>query len=94
MQDDINERTVNLKGGRKEPLSFNRQTIILTASSGSMGLQQSREFKGEIHLLLSDFHMSDEMSGVDLAIAMTVDRPQLKVLLMSGFPDGMLSGHH
>jgi YesN/AraC family two-component response regulator len=30
------------------------------------------------------------MSGVDLATAMTRERPQLKVLLMSGFPEGML----
>jgi hypothetical protein len=30
------------------------------------------------------------MSGVDLATAMTIERPQLKVLLMSGFPEGML----
>jgi len=63
---------------------------ILTANTGSAGLQRSREFKGEIDLLLSDFQMPGEMSGVDLAIAITVDRPQLKVLLMSGFPDGML----
>jgi DNA-binding NtrC family response regulator len=63
---------------------------ILTASTGSMGLQQSREFKGEIDLLLSDFQMPAGMSGVDLATAMTLERPQLKVLLMSGFPEGML----
>jgi len=62
---------------------------VLTASTGAKGLQQSREFKGEIHLLLSDFQMP-RMSGVDLATAMTLDRPELKVLLMSGFTDGML----
>ncbi|MGA2714316.1 MAG: response regulator [Bryobacteraceae bacterium] len=63
---------------------------ILTATTGSTGLQQSREFKGEIDLLLSDFQMPGGMSGVDLATAMTLERPQLKVLLMSGFPEGML----
>jgi DNA-binding NtrC family response regulator len=63
---------------------------VLTANSGSNGLQQSREFQGEIDLLLSDFQMPGGMSGVDLATAMTLDRPQLKVLLMSGFPAGML----
>lgn len=63
---------------------------ILTASTGSMGLHRSREFKGEIDLLLSDFQMPGGMSGVDLATAMTIERPQLKVLLMSGFPGGML----
>ena len=63
---------------------------ILTASTGSMGLEQSREFKGEIALLLSDFQMPGVISVVDLAIAMTRERPQLKVLLMSGFTGGML----
>jgi len=63
---------------------------ILTATTGSMGLQQSREFSGEIDLLLSDFQMPGGMSGVDLATAMTLERPRLKVLLMSGYPEGML----
>ena len=62
---------------------------VLTASTGATGLEQSREFKGEIHLLLSDFQMP-EMSGVDLARAMILERPHLKVLMMSGFPGGML----
>ena len=30
------------------------------------------------------------MNGMDLATQMSRDRPQLQVLLMSGFPDGML----
>src|SRR5277367_3074308 len=67
-----------------------RDYNILTATTGSMGLQQSREFEGEIDLLLSDFQMPGGMSGVDLATAMTIERSQLKILLMSGFPGGML----
>ena len=63
---------------------------VLTANTGSKGLEQSRDFQGEISLLLSDFQMPGGMSGVDLATAMTMERPQLKVLLMSGFPGGML----
>jgi len=62
---------------------------ILTADTGAQALQQSRDFKGEIDLLLSDFQMPG-MSCVDLATSMTLERPQLKVLLMSGFPAGML----
>jgi two-component system, cell cycle sensor histidine kinase and response regulator CckA len=65
------------------------QYNILTAGTGAQGLQRSHDFKGQIHLLLSDFQMPG-MSGVDLATAMTLERPQLKVLLMSGFPEGML----
>jgi two-component system cell cycle sensor histidine kinase/response regulator CckA len=70
-------------------LLANEDYNILTANTGPMGLQRSREFEGEIDLLLSDFQMP-EMPGVDLATAMTIERPHLKVLLMSAFRDGML----
>ncbi len=62
---------------------------LLTCGSGAEALLQSRTYKGEIHLLLSDFQMP-LMSGIELATAMTAERPQLRVLLMSGFPGGML----
>jgi DNA-binding NtrC family response regulator len=62
---------------------------VMSAGSGELGLWESRAFQGEIHLLLSDFQMSG-MSGIELATVMTQDRPNLKVLLMSGFRDGML----
>jgi CheY-like chemotaxis protein len=62
---------------------------VLTASSGGAALQQSKDYKGEIHLLLSDFQMP-VMSGIELATQMSLDRPQLKVLMMSGFTGGML----
>jgi len=62
---------------------------ILTADSALLGIQQSRDFKGRIHLLLSDFQMPG-MSGVELATAITLERPNIKVLLMSGFTEGTL----
>ena len=62
---------------------------VLRAGGGAEAFQQSKDYKGEINLLLSDFQMAG-MSGVDLATKMTCERPQLKVLLMSGFTEGML----
>ena len=62
---------------------------ILLAGNGALGLQQSKDFKDEIKVLITDFQMSG-MSGIELATAMTIDRPKLKVLMMSGFPEGML----
>jgi DNA-binding NtrC family response regulator len=62
---------------------------VLCAGSGAEALQRSKDYKNEIHLLLSDFQMAG-MSGVDLATKMSGERPQLKVLLMSGFTEGML----
>lgn len=54
-----------------ETLSRDGEYHILTASSGSKGLQVSRDFKEDIQLLLSDFEMPGGMSGADLATAMT-----------------------
>jgi len=62
---------------------------VLTASSGESAVQRARNYKSEIHLLLSDFQMPG-MSGIELAIKMTLERPQLKVLMMSAFTGGML----
>lgn len=62
---------------------------VLIAKSGIEAVQRSEEFKGEIQLLLTDFQMAG-MSGIELATKLTVQRPQIKVLMMSGFPDGML----
>jgi two-component system cell cycle sensor histidine kinase/response regulator CckA len=62
---------------------------VLTAKSGEEALQQSKDFKNEIHLLLSDLQMTG-MTGIDLATQITVQRPNIKVLLMSGFTGGML----
>lgn len=62
---------------------------VLAARSGEEGLQQSRDCKHEIHLLLADFQMPG-MTGIDLATQMSIERSGLKVLLMSGFTGGML----
>ena len=65
------------------------QFNVLSAESGIEGVQRSEEFEGEIHLLLSDFQMAG-MGGIELATKLTAQRPQIKVLLMSGFSEGML----
>jgi len=62
---------------------------LLTAASGELALELLNGYKGDLHLLLSDFQMTG-VSGIDLATQVTRDRPELKVLLMSGFPEGML----
>jgi DNA-binding NtrC family response regulator len=96
MPDSVQMKTILVVDDEPAELQLVSQVLaggdynILTAGSGSQGLQQSRQFDGEIALLLSDFQMAGGMSGIDLATAMTVDRPELKVLMMSGFPGGML----
>ena len=65
------------------------QFNLLVAKSGMEAVQRSEECKGEIHLLLSDFQMAG-MGGIELATKLTVQRSQIKVLMMSGFSEGML----
>ena len=62
---------------------------ILAAASGAEALQKSKDFEKEIHLLLSDLQMAG-VTGIELATQITVQRPAIKVLLMSGFDGGML----
>jgi len=62
---------------------------VLVANGGADALRRAQKYAGDIHLLLTDFEMPG-MSGIDLATRLTVDRPHIQVLLMSGFTQGML----
>jgi CheY-like chemotaxis protein len=62
---------------------------VLTATDGEAALQRSQDYRGEIHVLLSDFEMPG-MTGTDLAIQIISQRPQIKVVLMSGCLEGRL----
>jgi len=62
---------------------------VLSATNGQEALQKAKTCKSEIHLLLSDFQM-EGMTGIELATQLTAERPAIKVLLMSGYPAGML----
>jgi len=62
---------------------------VLTANGGIEALRRSKDCKEAIDLLLTDFSMGT-MTGIELATQITIARPTIKVLLMSGFPSGML----
>ena len=62
---------------------------VIVAVDGQDGLAKSREFKGAIHLLLSDVEMPN-MTGIELATQIQIDRPEIRVLLMSGMASGIL----
>ena len=57
---------------------------VLTASSAEGAVRLARDYKSKIHLLLSDFQMTG-MTGIDLATRLSLERPQLKVLIVSAF---------
>jgi two-component system cell cycle sensor histidine kinase/response regulator CckA len=62
---------------------------VMTANTGEDAFLQAKGLKGTIHLLLTDFEMPT-MNGIELATKLTALRPDIKVLLMSGFKGGML----
>jgi len=65
---------------------------VLSAGSGEEATLLSRDFKGPIHLLVTDVVMTG-MNGRDLADRISAERPGIKVLFMSGYTDDAI-GHH
>ena len=55
--------------------------------SGEDALYLNERYPFSIHLLLTDIRMSPNMNGCDLAHAMRIIRPGIKVIYMSAFAD-------
>jgi two-component system cell cycle sensor histidine kinase/response regulator CckA len=62
---------------------------VITGVDGQDALEKSRQFKGTIDLLLSDVNMP-HMNGIELAKQMRIERPVIRVLLMSSMAAGQL----
>jgi DNA-binding response OmpR family regulator len=60
---------------------------VLPAANSTQAIQVESSFPGTIHLLLSDVMMPD-MSGPFIAQTLKKHRPELRVMLMSGYRDG------
>ena len=63
---------------------------VLEAPDGAGVLKASRRHRGPIDLLVADVVLP-EMSGPDLASRLKRERPGLRVLFMSGYPEGALA---
>jgi YesN/AraC family two-component response regulator len=64
-------------------LARTRRLHILQASSGREAIDAASKYDGAIQLLISDIMMPGIL-GVELAECLTVSRPEMKVLLVSG----------
>jgi len=62
---------------------------VLSAGSADQARLVAEGFPRPIHLLLSDVMMPD-VSGPELASALKQNRPEMRVMLMSGFADGAM----
>jgi len=62
---------------------------VLVAEDGKQALEIARHYEGEIQLLLSDIQMP-EITGPQLAAELRCMLPQVKVILISGYADGLL----
>jgi len=62
---------------------------ILAAESGADALRVADDHQGHIHLLITDVVMPD-MNGPEIAKRLTVTRPGLTTLFMSGYMDDAL----
>jgi CheY-like chemotaxis protein len=65
---------------------------VLEADRGAVALDIARRHQGRIDLLLTDVVMPDT-NGRKLAEALRAERPGLRVLFMSGYPDGAMIHH-
>jgi len=65
-------------------LAKTQRLHILQASSGREAIDAASQYDGAIELLVSDIRMPGGISGVNLAECLTVSRPEIRVLLMSG----------
>jgi len=60
---------------------------VLATDNGEAALEASREYTGDISLLLTDLDMP-KMGGQELCQKITAERTGIKVLIMSGDPRG------
>jgi DNA-binding response OmpR family regulator len=57
--------------------------LVLSVADGHEGLELSRQYPGTIDLLITDLQMP-RLNGIDLYAYLLQERPEIKVLVMSG----------
>ena len=71
-----------------KPLGYN----CLQAESGKEAINVLREYSDEVHLLLTDVIMPG-MSGRELSETIRKERPEIKVIFMSGYTENIIAHH-
>lgn len=66
--------------------------VVLEAKNGTEALALARDYDGPIHLMITDVVMP-RMSGAELASALASDRPEMRVLFVSGYAESTVLRH-
>ena len=66
--------------------------IVLEAKNGTDALAIAREYKGPIDLMITDVVMP-QMGGARLAGELAPERPEMKVLFVSGYAESTVQRH-
>jgi two-component system, cell cycle sensor histidine kinase and response regulator CckA len=85
---DDDESIRNMIIDTLQPLGYN----ILTSASAREALDLSRTSEEHIDLILSDVIMPG-MNGRELADAIRMEQPGIKIVLMSGYTDNVIAHH-
>ena len=81
----------NIREPAKEILE-GRGYTVLAARDGAHAIEEAGRWDGPIHLLISDVVMPG-MSGSELAAKLEAERPGLRVLYISGYPEDAIARH-
>jgi DNA-binding response OmpR family regulator len=65
---------------------------VITAQDANQALKRARDFDGEIKVLLTDVEMG-KLDGFDLRERLLLERPKIKVVVMSGRLDDDFEPH-
>jgi len=80
----------NIRKMLRAVLKLSDDTDFLEATDGTEALKIAREHRGHIDLLLADFLMPG-MTGIEMAAQLSQARPEMKVVLMSGYDSEALT---
>jgi two-component system cell cycle sensor histidine kinase/response regulator CckA len=80
-----------VRAAAREFLGLSGYTV-LEAENGEDGLRVARDYLGHIHLMVTDVIMP-RMGGAKLAEQLAAERPQMKVLFLSGYAESTILQH-